>query len=89
MEDFVAMSNLNLADLAQGVSEEKNFSMQPRGCFSGILVKNLAAFCPCLKSLPEAKVKGFMLVTLTKEVSKKPSRLCSLVKSHEEHFEQA
>ncbi|KRY66817.1 hypothetical protein T11_13570 [Trichinella zimbabwensis] len=29
--------------------------MWPRDCFCGILVKNVATFCPCLKSLPEAK----------------------------------
>ena len=39
-----------------------------------ILVKNVATFCPCLKSLPEAKVKRLVLIALTKEVSKKPSR---------------
>ena len=38
-----------------------------------VLVKNVAAFCPCLKRLPEAKVNRFILITLTKEVSKKPS----------------
>jgi hypothetical protein len=70
MEDFVAESDLNCADLAQEVSEEKNFSMWPRGCFCGILVKNGATFCPCLKSLLEAKVKRFMLIALTKEVLK-------------------
>jgi hypothetical protein len=32
-------------------------------------VKNVAAFCPCLKSLPEAKVKRLGLIPLTKEVS--------------------
>ena len=42
--------------------------------FCGILVKNVAAFCPCLKSLPEAKVKRFVLIALTKEVSKKLNR---------------
>jgi hypothetical protein len=47
-----------------------------------IFVKNVAAFCPCLKSLPVAKVKRFVLITLTKEV-------CSLVKIHKEHVEQA
>jgi hypothetical protein len=36
-------------------------------------VKNVAAFCPCLKSLTEAKVKRFRLNTLTKEVSSQPS----------------
>jgi hypothetical protein len=42
-----------------------------------ILVKNVATFYPCLKSLPEAKVKRLGLIAfiaLTKEVSKKPSR---------------
>jgi hypothetical protein len=37
-------------------------------------VKNVAAFCPCLKNLPEAKVKRFILIVLTKEISKNPSR---------------
>jgi hypothetical protein len=40
-------------------------------------VKNVATFCPCLKSLPEAKVKRFGLIgliALMKEVSKKPCR---------------
>ena len=46
MEDFVAESVLNYADLAQKVSSKKNFSMQPRDCFCGIFVKNVAAFCP-------------------------------------------
>ena len=40
-------------------------------------MKNVATFYPCLKSLPEAKVKRLGLITLialAKEVSKKPSR---------------
>ena len=37
-------------------------------------MKNVATFCPCLKSLPEAKVKRLRLIALSKEVSKKPSR---------------
>ena len=90
MEDFVAESDLNCADLAQEVSVEKNFSMWPRDCFCGILVKIVAALCHCLKSLPKSKVKRLKLIALTKEISKKAQyRLSSLVKSHEEHFEQA
>ena len=54
--------------------EEKNFIMWPRDCSCGSLVKNVAALCPCLKSLPEAKVKNFILIALTKKVTKKPSR---------------
>ena len=48
--------------------------MWHKDSFCGILVKNVATFCPCLKSLPEAKVKRLRLIALTKEVSKKPSR---------------
>jgi hypothetical protein len=33
---------------------EKNFSMLPRDHSCDILVKNVAAFCLCLKSLAEA-----------------------------------
>ena len=71
-ETFVAMNDLNCADLDQEVSVEKNFSMWSRGCFCGILVKNMAAFCPCLRSLPETKVKRLRLIALTKEVSETP-----------------
>ena len=50
MEDFVAENDLNWADLAQEVPV-KIFSMWPRDCFCSILVKNMAAFCPCPKRL--------------------------------------
>ena len=72
MEDFVTESDLNCADLAQEVSVE-NFYMWPRNCFCGILVKNVATFCPCLKSLPGVKVKTLRLILLTKEVSESPT----------------
>jgi hypothetical protein len=49
MEDSAAQGDLNCADLAQVVSVEKNLRMWPRDHFCGILVKNVAAFCPCLK----------------------------------------
>jgi hypothetical protein len=38
-----------------------------------ILVKNMAAFCHCPKSLHEAEAKRFGLIALTKEISKQPS----------------
>ena len=41
-------------------------------CVCVILLKSVAAFCPCLKSLPHANVKRFTLIALTKEVSKTP-----------------
>jgi hypothetical protein len=46
--------------------------MRPRDYFCGILVKNVANFWPCLKNLPEAKVKSLRLIALTKEVSETP-----------------
>jgi hypothetical protein len=52
----------------------ENFNMCPRDCFCGILVKNVAVFCCCLKNLPEAKIKRFILIILTKEVLKMHSR---------------
>lgn len=45
--------------------------MWPRDCSCNVLVKNGATFCP--KSPPEAKVKRFQLIPLTKEVSEKSS----------------
>jgi hypothetical protein len=50
MEDFDADSGLNCVDLTQEVSSEYNFNMWPRDCLCGVL-KNVATFCPCLKSL--------------------------------------
>jgi hypothetical protein len=63
-----------IADQAQEVSEKKNFRKWHKDCFWGVLAKNVATFCPYLKSLLEAKVKRLRLIALTKEVSKNPSR---------------
>lgn len=71
VENFLAESDLNYADMAQDVSVEKNFTMCSRDNFGDNLVKNLTAFYPCLKSLPKAKLKRFILIVFTKEVSKK------------------
>jgi hypothetical protein len=68
-EDSGAEGYLNCVGMAQEVSE-KNFSMWPRVCPCKVLVSNIAAFCPSLNSLPEAKVKSFRLIVLTKEISK-------------------
>ena len=37
------------------------------------MVKNVAAFCPFLKSLPETKVKKLRLIASTKEVLEMPN----------------
>lgn len=73
MEASDAEGDLNCGGLAQEVSEEKTFSMCPRDCSCDIMLKNVSTFCPCLKSLPEAKVKRFRLITLSKEILKQPS----------------
>jgi hypothetical protein len=52
---------------------ERNFSMLHEHHSYDVLMKDVTAFCPCLKSLPEAKVKRFQLIVLTKEISEKPS----------------
>ena len=61
--------------------------MWPSVCFCGILVKNVAAFCPCVKSLPEAKDS---LINCNDKGSLRNThhRLCSLVKSHEEQLNE-
>ena len=69
IEDIDAEDGSNSGGLAQEVSE-KNFSMLPGDRSCDILVKNMVTFCPHLKSLPEAKVKRFRLIALTKEISK-------------------
>ena len=47
--------------------------MWPRESSCCILAKNVATFCPCLKTLSEAKMKKFGLILLADEISKQPS----------------
>lgn len=70
MEDSVAGGDFNCVGLlAQEDSVVENFSMWPRDSSCDVLVKNMAAFCNCLKSLPEARVKRSRLPVLSKKVS--------------------
>ena len=62
MKDSGAEGDLNCGGLAQEVSEEKNFSMLLRNHSCDMLMKNVATFCPCLKSL--AEMKRFILIAL-------------------------
>ena len=71
IEDSAVKSYLNYEGLAQDVSEEQNINIWPRDHSCDILVKKLAAFCPCL-SLPETKVKSFRLIMLAEGISKQP-----------------
>lgn len=54
-EDSHSEDNLNCGGEAQEVSEEKNL-MYGLKIVPVILVKNVAAFCPCPKSLLEYKL---------------------------------
>lgn len=36
------------------------------------LPENVAAFCPCLENLPEAKLKSFVLISLAEEILRQP-----------------
>ena len=72
VEDIGGKGNLNCWGLAQEFSEEKNLSILPRDHSCDILVMNVAAFCPCLKSVSEVKVRRFILILLTKKISKLP-----------------
>ena len=49
MEDSGPKSYLNCRDLAEEVSEEKNFNMLPRNHSCDILVKKVTVFCPLSK----------------------------------------
>ena len=51
-----------------------------------ILVKCVDTLCLCLRSLPEAKIKRFILTELIKKSQITEQRFGSLVKSYEEHF---
>ena len=73
MKDSNDKSYLNCVVLAQEVSEEKKFSILLTVHSSDILVTNMTAFCLCPKSLPEAMVKSFGLISLAEESSKQPS----------------
>lgn len=60
-------SNVNYEGPVQEVSEEENVRKWLRNCCD-ILVKNLTAFCPYPKHLPEAKLKSFKLMVLVEEI---------------------
>ena len=65
--DLVGHSSRNMEDNCT------KSSLNSGDCSYDVLAKIVAAFCPCLKGLPEAKVKRFCLIAVIKEVSKKSS----------------
>lgn len=75
--ETVLRSNLNCADMARDVSEEKTISKWPRDCFCDVLAKNIAAFCPCPKHLHEITLKSLQLRRLA-EISREPCFDCVL-----------
>jgi hypothetical protein len=74
---------LSSGALVQDVSEEKNISMRPIDHSCNILVKNLAAFSHCPRTLPEAKLKSDILTALREKTAE--YLLCCLVFSGYAH----
>lgn len=70
MEDSGAEDDVKCRGLTQEVSKEKNISKCPRDYSCVILVKNESDFCPCPKTLPEAKLESFGLTALMEEISR-------------------
>lgn len=61
--------------------------MLRKGCSYTILVRNVAGFCHCLKSFPEAKLNRFGLIYIGKgNLKTAQHRLCPVVHSDEECF---
>lgn len=58
-------------DPVQEVSEENNNSNWVGAHSCAILAKNVAAFCPCPKNLPKAKLKSNRLISLVEAISRK------------------
>ena len=69
----IAEGDLNCSYLAQKVLQKKRISVSDLETFFFSVVKMTGFFSPCLKSLPEVNIKKFILIALTKEVSKKHS----------------
>lgn len=55
------------------VSDGNNISNWVRNYAYDSLTKNVSAFCPCLKNLPEAKLKSSGLASLAEEISRQPN----------------
>jgi hypothetical protein len=66
------MEDIHAGGYFEVILGEKNGTMWLRNCFCYILMKNVASFCHCLMSVPEAKskVKRICLIALAKEVRK-------------------
>lgn len=63
LEDNGAEGNVDCAGPAQGVSEGNKMSNRARDHSCATVAKNVA-FSPCLKTLPDAKLRSFGSVLL-------------------------
>lgn len=73
MEDSGAQCNMNCEGLAKEIAKRRILILINRDCScEDILLKNVVAFCPCLKCLLEGKLKRFGLILLEEEISKQP-----------------
>ena len=76
MEGTYTENNEDYDTLAQEILEDKNISKWPRDHSCNILTMNVAAFCPCPKHLPEAKLRKFELMSLAEKISRQSSNCC-------------
>lgn len=67
------MSFYEMSGLDQCISEQNIFSMLFRNNYCNILVKEVSAFCPYPKSLPESTVNNIKLIPLAQWIEKQPS----------------
>lgn len=64
-------NNGDYGDPVQEVSEDNKNSNWVGAHFCVILAKNAAAFCPCPKNLPKAKLISDKLISLVEAISRK------------------
>lgn len=84
MEDRLTKNNVDHGDPAEEVSDRNNINISnwTTDHFCDILAKNIAAFYPCPKTLPEAKLKSNKLISLIVEISRQPNIDCHTVVSN-------
>lgn len=69
--DRDAKGNVDSDSPAQEVPERKNVGEWPKDHYCDILIRNVAAICPCPQ--PEAKLKNSGLMELAGEISRQPN----------------
>lgn len=72
-EDSSSESRVDYGGLLKKFQRETTLATELATILCDILVNIVAAFGPCHRNLPEAKVKGWGLISLAKEISRQPN----------------